>query len=123
MTEQEPASRVDAEWVALNALRDPVKVATRGDIAKSTYRNAQDLGGAMYPELLGPEHSILWRERESDTTGEYRQRVRLRSMRENRTGSALALVKADIEELEDLLKIAEQNRNKEKVDKLKRRLA
>jgi hypothetical protein len=123
MNDQDSVSRLDTEWVALNAFRDLVKVATRGDFAKSTYKNAQDLGGALYPELLGPENSILWRERESDTTGEYRQRAKLRSVREKQTVSALALVKTDIEELEDLLQIAEQSSNKEKVDKLRRKLS
>jgi len=73
------ADRIDSEWVALNAFRELLKIATKGDGAKSTYNDALELGGQLYPDLLGPKSSLLRRERESDTTALYRQRAELHS--------------------------------------------
>jgi hypothetical protein len=119
----EDKSRVDAEWIALNAFRGLSKIASKGDLAKSTYDNALDLGGELYPELLGPETSVLRRERESDTAKEFRQRAELLSIREQKQVEPLPLIRIDIEEIKGLLSIAEQNRHdRTRVDQLKRRL-
>ena len=59
-------NRINQEWVALNAIRGIVKIASKGSMTKSTYDNSLDLGGVLYPELLGPETSVL--KRESDPT-------------------------------------------------------
>lgn len=116
-------SRVDCEWVALNAFRELVRVASRGDYTKSNYNNALDLGGVMYPELLGREVSVLQRARESEFAGEYRQKAEVLSVREKRTITPLELVRADVKEYKELLHIAEQTeRDRSKVDKLKRKL-
>lgn len=116
--------RIDAEWITLNAMRGLTKIASHGDMEKSTYDNALDLGGELYPELLGPDASILKRERELDITKEYRQKSRLRSLRDGADISALELIIADIEELEGLLAIAKSEKgNRQRVDQLKRRLA
>jgi hypothetical protein len=74
-------SRIDSEWVALNAFRELLKLATKGDMSKSTYDDALEFGGQLYPALLGQEVSLLRRARESDTTKEYRQRARLLSQK------------------------------------------
>jgi hypothetical protein len=121
---EDTASRFDVEWTALNAFRDLLKVASKGDTAKSTYNNALDFGGALYPELLGREASLLSRARESDTTREYRQRAELLSVREKKAISPLALVRDGIEDLKGLLSIAEQDKSEDRgrVDQLKRKL-
>lgn len=120
----EGISRVDAEWVALNAFRGLTRIASKGDDAKSTYNNALDLGGELYPELLGPETSLLRRERESDTTKEYRQKARLTSLREQLDVSPLVLVRKDIQEMAELLSLAKQSKsNQTGVDQLKKRLS
>ncbi len=117
-------SRMNSEWVALNAFRGLTKIAAKGDLAKATYDNALDLGGELYPALLGADASILRRERESDTAKEYRQRARLKSIKSGATVAPLDLVRVDIEDIKDLLEVAKQNQNdKAKVDQLKRRLA
>ncbi|MGL5470738.1 MAG: hypothetical protein ACRDCT_21565 [Shewanella sp.] len=67
--------RLNAEWISLNAFRGLSKIASNGDMEKSTYDNALELGGSLYPELLGDDVSELKRERVSDTTKEYRQRA------------------------------------------------
>ncbi|EJQ2920759.1 hypothetical protein NYH66_003262, partial [Salmonella enterica] len=116
--------RINQEWIALNAIRGMVKIASKGSMSKSTYDNALDLGGVLYPELLGPENSLLRRERESDTTKEYRQKAELRSIRNDSPITALELVLTDIEDYESLISIAKINKDdKQKTDQLKRRLA
>jgi hypothetical protein len=116
-------ARLDAEWVTLSAVRGMAKIALKGDIGKSTYDNALALGGELYPAMLGPESSILRRHRESDTTTEYRQRARVKSMKRGATVEPLDLVRDDIEELRDLLEVAKQSgQNRGHVDQLKRRL-
>ena len=74
--------RLNAEWLALNAFRGLTKLAAKGDLSKGTYDNALELGGELYPELLGPNTSLLRRERESDTVKEYRQLAHLRSLKQ-----------------------------------------
>lgn len=122
MTER--TARIDAEWIALNAFRGLVKIASKGDLVKSAYDKALHFGGELYPELLGPETSVLRRDQESDTTKEFRQKAELLSRREKATVSPLVLVRVDIEEYKGLLSFAELNRSdKNQVDQLKRRLA
>lgn len=115
--------RINQEWIALNAIRGMIKIASKGSMTKSTYDNSLDLGGVLYPELLGPEKSILKRERESDTTKEYRQKADLQSIKKQIEVSALQLVLADIEEYDSLISIAQLNKNdKKRTDQLKRKL-
>lgn len=115
--------RINQEWIALNAIRGMVKIASKGSMTKSTYDNSLDLGGALYPELLGPENSVLKRERESDTTKEYRQKSELQSIKNSTSVSALELVLADIEEYESLISLAQGKKGDQKrTDQLKRKL-
>jgi len=117
-------TRINSEWVTLSAVRGMVKLAAKGDLAKATYDSALELGGELYPALLGPDASILRRERESDTAKEYRQKARLKSIKHGTDVTALALLQADISELRDLLTISKTDKNdRAKVDQLKRRLA
>lgn len=116
-------SRINAEWVVLNAIRGVTKIATKGDMSKSTYNNALEFGGEIYPDLLGADASILQRERESDLVKEYRQRARVKSSQLDVKVEALTLLQADISEYRGLIEYEKQNkRNKGKVDLLKRRL-
>jgi len=119
----ENTSRIDAEWIALNAFRGLTKIASKGDMAMSTYDNALDLGGELYPELLGPEFSVLRRDRESDTAKEYRQKAKLISIKKNETIDPVSLVQKDIAEFKDLLSIAKTNKDdRTRVDQLKKKL-
>ncbi|MCM2129780.1 hypothetical protein [Larsenimonas rhizosphaerae] len=119
----ENIDRLNAEWISLNAFRGLAKIASGGDMVKSTYDNALQLGGEIYPELLGDEVSLLKRERESDTTKEYRQKAELCSIRDKKHISPFNLVSLDIVVYEGLLSIATAQRNEQKVDQLKRKLA
>lgn len=119
----EDIDRLNAEWVSLNAFRGLSKIASQGDMVKSNYDNALQFGGAVYPELLGDDVSVLKRERESGTTKEYRQKARLSSIRDGVTVEAIKLLKDDISEYEGLLSIAESERDsKQRVDQLKKKL-
>lgn len=124
MDESEDVVRINQEWIALNALRAMVKIATKGDMTKGTYENTLELGGELYPELLGAENSLLRRERESDTVKEFRQRASLLSVQQARSVAPLDLLQAEIDMLKSLLEIAKVNRdNQSKTDQLKRKLA
>jgi hypothetical protein len=119
----EDLDRLNAEWITLNAVRGLSKIASQGDMEKSTYDNALELGGEIYPELLGKDVSVLKRERESDTTKEYRQKAEILSIRDSKIIEPLDLVKKEILEYEDLLLVAEgQKTNNTRIDQLKRKL-
>lgn len=115
-------SRIDPEWITLNAFRDLLKIASKGDLSKSTYNEALEFGGALYPALLGRESSVLRRVRESDTTMEYRQRARLQSRQKESQVTPIELLLPEIAGLEELLSVAAQSKDRERVDQLKRRL-
>jgi len=119
----ENEERINQEWVTLNAIRGMIKIATKGDIAKGTYDNSLELGGELYPELLGPENSLLRRQRESETAREYRQRAELESIEADEPITALMLLEVEIEKLTHLLEVAKRdNQQKERTDQLKKRL-
>lgn len=114
-------SRIDAEWVALSAFREILKVSTKGNASMSTYAEALEFGEELYPALLGKESSLLRRSIESDITREYRQRAQLKRLSgTNVTASDLLAI--DIEELDQLLFLAKRERVKDRVDQLKKRL-
>jgi len=114
--------RRNAEWLVLNALRELIMLAAKGDSSKGTYDNALELGRELYPELLGPNTSLLRRERESDTVKEYRQLAHVRSLEQRQPVDPLALVQADIAERRDLLQLAKTKKDRAKVDQIKRRV-
>jgi hypothetical protein len=123
MPEDNYYPRLDPEWLTLNAVRDLIRLAVRGDFTKATYSKAMDLGAAICPEILGEDVSILHQERESELTKEYRQRAACRSMKENKKITALSLVNSDIDEYESLLEVAKTSNDKTETDKLKKKLA
>ncbi|WP_062063048.1 hypothetical protein [Aquimarina longa] len=96
-------NRLDQEWLVLNMTRELIKLASRGDVLKSTYKNAITFAGQLYPDLMG-ESSLLRRQEESTTTQEYRQRAELKSLSEGKEFTALQLVLDEIEELSRLIK-------------------
>ena len=116
------SERLDPEWVTLNAVRDLMRLAVRGDNSKSTYDNALALGAVICPEILGPDVSVLRQDRESDLTKEYRQRATYRTIRDGNEITALSLVKNDIDEFESLLSAAKASKDKTKTDQLQRKL-
>ena len=122
MPQNNDNARLDPEWLTLNAVRDLMRLAVRGDFSKSTYNQALDLGAAICPEILGSDVSVLRQDRECELTKEYRQRATYRSIRDSREITALSLVQDDINEFESLVAAAKASKNKTKVDKLQRKL-
>jgi hypothetical protein len=120
---QQNEERINQEWVTLNAIRGMIKIATKGDMAKGTYDNSLDFGGELYPELLGPENSLLRRQRESETAREYRQRAELESIESDTKITPIMLLEAEIEKLSRLLEVAKRDSHKkEQTDQIKKRL-
>ena len=120
---EESLSRIDSEWVALNAFRGLTRIASKGDMTRSSYDNALNLGGELYPELLGPDVSVLRRDRESDIAKEYRQRARLLEIKRKEVVDPVDLIELDINDIKDLLSIAEKNKSdRARVDQLKKKL-
>lgn len=99
-----------------------MKISTRGNIAKSTYDEALEVGGEIYPELLGENVSILRRERFSNITKEYKQKAKLLSIREKKETKAIELVDLDIFDLESLVKLESDGRGQEDKDQLYKKL-
>jgi hypothetical protein len=118
-------SRLDAEWITTTAVRGLLKIASPGNIKHSTYDNALEFAGEIYPELLGPEKSIIRRARESNWAKEYRQRADLQSRRDNTTITPLDLVGSEIRELKGLIKLAESGHGDgpTSADQLRKKLA
>jgi hypothetical protein len=115
--------RVNQEWITLNAIRGMIKIATKGDMSKGTYDNSLDFGAELYPELLGPENSLLRRVRESDTAREYRQRAELRSISSEIFVDPVKLLEDDISEFSTLINLAKLDKKDQKqTDQLKKRL-
>lgn len=119
----EKSSRVDSEWLAINTVRETMKLATKGDMTKSTYNAALDFGAEIYPELLGREVSLIRRERESDTAKEYRQRAEFKAIKTSTQVSPLSLIESEIQEIKGLLSVAEKGgAARSRVDQLRRKL-
>ncbi len=98
-------NRIDQEWLAVSMARELIKIASKGNIEKSTYKNAIAFAGELYPDLLG-ESSLLRRQEENTITKEYRQKADMKSRKDGISISALELVKEDIEELKELIKVS-----------------
>ena len=119
MDEPIVVDRVEAEWTAINAFREIIRIGARGDSSKATYFHALNLGGELYPELLGDDVSLLKRGQESDLAREYRQRAQAKRLQTGKEICPLDLIREEIQDVRGMLTIAER---KEKTDRLKRRL-
>jgi ribosomal protein L7/L12 len=113
--------KLDSEWITLNAVKGLVKLATNGDKSQSTYKKALELGSVICPDILG-EDSVLSKSKKSELTKEYIQRAKLKSIKENKNITPLSLVESDIEELESLVEIAKDAKDKQETDKLRNKL-
>lgn len=122
MTSENSSERLDPEWITLNAVRDLMRLAVRGDYRKATYDQALELGAAICPEILGPEVSVLRQDRELELTKEFRQIARSKSIRDGVEVTPLSLVQEQIEEFESYLVAAKTDNDKSKTDKIQRRL-
>ncbi|MEK6257090.1 MAG: hypothetical protein AABP62_00600 [Planctomycetota bacterium] len=111
-------NRLDSEWVTLNAVRELIRLATRGASSKSTYQEAIRLGGEICPEILG-ESSLIRASQESATTREFRQKAVLSSRNTGNEVTVLELLDREITQIKELLKSANKD---ERTAELSRRL-
>jgi len=112
---------LDSEWVTLNAIKGLIKLATNGDKSQSSYKKALEFGHMICPDILG-EESILSKSHKSDLTKEYMQRAKYKSIKEEKEIKAISLISKDIEELEILLNVAKNSKDRNETDKLRRKL-
>ena len=89
------SSRLDSEWVVLNAVREMRRLASRG--AESTYDQALEFGAELLPALLGPDVSLIKKARESEVVREFKQKAQAESNLEGREVSAVELLEKEIE--------------------------
>jgi hypothetical protein len=66
--------RLDAEWAALNAIREMLGIALKGR-SSPTYSQALDVGKVVAPQVFAMERSLLGRGREPQLVQEYRQKA------------------------------------------------
>lgn len=117
-TNDENRSRLDSEWVSLNALRELIRLATHGDSGKATYDQALALGEKILPQILG-EDSLIKRAKESDVAREFRQKAQAKTRQTGNDVTALELLNEEITDYKGLL---QTGRNQQRTDQLSRRL-
>lgn len=110
------SSRLDAEWVVLNALRETRRLATRG--TESTYDQALAFGAELLPALLGPEVSLIKKARESETVREFKQKAKAESNLEGRDVAPEELLQKELVYHKKLLEAKASGR----MDQVQRRL-
>lgn len=113
--ENDELTRLDVEWLALNAVRETLGIANRG-AADSTYSQALAWGRQLLPRLFDPEFSLIAAAQEPPLVREFRQRSEAESLLQNKTISPLELIEKDIEHYEKMIEVSG------KTDQLKRAL-
>ena len=114
----ESSTRLEIEWVTLNAVRELVNLATAGDPTKSTYQKALEAGGEICPEILGAS-SLLREAHVSPTVREFTQRAKLESKKNGCSITPLALIDAQLVHKTELLSVADQG---EETDRIRQRV-
>lgn len=89
-------TRLDAEWVALNAVRELIHLASEG--SGGTYKQALDLGAEICPALLGEDVSLIRQSRESDTAKFFKQKAK--ALRNQSTDAVLEITAVGLLEKE-----------------------
>lgn len=94
--------RLDAEWTALNAVRETLGIASRSP-ADSTYIDALAIGREVAPRLFDPQYSLIAAGQEPPLVREYRQRAEAKSILDKQPISPLELLDGDLSTDERLL--------------------
>lgn len=96
--------RLDAEWAALNAVREMLGIASR-NLADSTYIDALAVGRETAPKLFDPQFSLIAAGQEPPIVREYRQRAEAKSILDGQPVSPIELLDGDLASDERLLKV------------------
>lgn len=88
--------RLDTEWTLLNAIREMLGVALKGEITP-TYAQSIAIGKSIAPQIFDTEASLLGKSKEPALAREYRQRAEASSQLEGESINPLQLIDEDIE--------------------------
>lgn len=88
--------RLDAEWTALNAIREMLGIALKGAYTP-TYAQALDVGKVIAPQIYDTDASPLGRGREPKLVREYRQKADALSQVRGHLVSPIETLDEDIE--------------------------
>ena len=94
--------RLDVEWVGLNALRETLRIALKGQ-SVPTYSDALRVARDLAPELYHPDVSVIAQAQEQPAVREYRQRAQAESELRGTTVTSVEVIDREIGELERLL--------------------
>jgi hypothetical protein len=114
----EDNSRLDAEWTALNAVRELLTLAFKGRGSSATYEQAIAVAEQIIPNLFG-EDSLIKQAHESDLAREYRQLAQVASIEQGTKVDPLSLLRPEIAKYDNALKVG---KNRERTDQIKRKL-
>ena len=113
-------TRLQAEWIALNAIRGLVSFAARST-TEATYEEALAVGRELTPALLGENVSIIAQANEPPIVREMRQMAQALGQLQTREISPLSMVNDEIRRYELLLDAAtERDRIRIRLDQLYR---
>ena len=99
-------TRLNAEWLTLNAIRETMQTALRTDVV--TYEEALMLGRELSPRLFSSDESLIGGQ-EPAIVREYRQWAELENSQLKKKVTALDLVQRDIKRDEHLLTLEGDN--------------
>jgi hypothetical protein len=98
----EELARLDAEWLAVSALRDTLDIANKGN-STPTYQAALDFGERLAPELFSRQRSVFRRIQADAELREYHQRADAESSLTKKQVSPLEIVDREIADCRRLL--------------------
>lgn len=107
--------RLDAEWIALNAIRETLGIALKGS-STPTYEQSLAFAKHLAPGLFNTSETLIGKTKESQLVQEYRQRTQALSQLENRDVPPTEIIDGEIDILNGLLQAESVN------DLIKRRL-
>lgn len=113
--------RLNAEWLAVSAIRDLAALATHHDPGNISYNDAIALAAKILPPLLG-EDSLLGKGKAPYLAQEYEERARVINLKGEGTTSAIELVDEEIQKDRGLLQLNKLSGDSESVNRIKARL-
>lgn len=101
-TDSAPMERVEVEFTTLTALREVMATAQRQAVS---YPEAMSFGAELYPELLSPEKSLLYRAREAPAIRAFREKAEAASILEKMGITPQVIIKREIKRLAQLISL------------------
>jgi hypothetical protein len=95
--------RIDAESTVVTALRDVLKLGRQEQVS---YPEAMAEGAKLFPNLLSPKTSILYRAFEKPAIRTYREKAAAATIRERRKIEPSEIIQREINDLAALIKVS-----------------